>query len=302
VRRDDLDLISVAAPVDLHYPIVTSALSAHKHVLCEKPAALNAKQAGEMADLADLHGLVNAVAFEHRWTPERLAVRELLSSGFLGTPYLIQITQNLGSRHPQAAVSSPWKLQLDRGGGYMNAVACHEVDFVRYLFGEPTSVFAELRNPLRNRVLPDGSTLLADAEQTCVITLRFNNESLAVISGTELSRHGSGYHFEASGSDGVVEFTIGPGGSYAFAGRTREEERKPLEFIRRLPRDPLPDSDDVLAPQIRCMALLLEDLAQQFTGGPSRVPSLRDALRVQQVIDAARVSSGGVGWVDVASS
>src|SRR6266508_18657 len=69
VRRPDLDVICIATPVDLHYSMALAAITAGKHVLLEKPIAVNAKQAREMAEAAEVAGVVNAVGFEWRWLP-----------------------------------------------------------------------------------------------------------------------------------------------------------------------------------------------------------------------------------------
>src|ERR1700728_1197703 len=86
VSRPDLDIISVCTPTDLHREQVLAAVSAGKHVLCEKPVALDSGQAAEMADAADAAGVATSVCFENGFGREKLAVWRLASVGLLGTP------------------------------------------------------------------------------------------------------------------------------------------------------------------------------------------------------------------------
>src|SRR5690606_16381140 len=74
VRRDDLDLVSICTPTVLHHEQTLAALAAGKHVLGEKPMALNQEQAEEMLQAADESRRAHAVCFEGRWSEARLPV------------------------------------------------------------------------------------------------------------------------------------------------------------------------------------------------------------------------------------
>ncbi len=84
VRRDDLDLISISAPVPFHREMTLAALDAGKHVLCEKPLAMNGDECLDMVLAAERSDRATAVCFENRWSPERLAIRELAEGGAPG--------------------------------------------------------------------------------------------------------------------------------------------------------------------------------------------------------------------------
>src|SRR6201986_1005044 len=87
VRRPDLDIISVCTPTDLHREQVLGAIAAGKHVLCEKPVALDSAQAAEMADAADAAGGATAVCFGKRWGREKLAVWREIGGGLPGSAH-----------------------------------------------------------------------------------------------------------------------------------------------------------------------------------------------------------------------
>src|ERR1700729_4369660 len=88
VERDDLDLISVCTPVDLHHEQVLAAIATGKDVLVEKPLALDSMQTAEMLTAAENAGVRPAVCFEGRWEPTRLRIWESIASGHIGVPYL----------------------------------------------------------------------------------------------------------------------------------------------------------------------------------------------------------------------
>src|SRR5215216_455653 len=108
VRRDDLDVISVAAPVSLHHPITLAALDAGKHVLCEKPLALTVEQCREMTDAAERSGRATATCFELRWLPDRSRVRQLVRDGTIGDPYFVRLSQSGSYWHPTRKLQELW--------------------------------------------------------------------------------------------------------------------------------------------------------------------------------------------------
>src|SRR5690349_10903154 len=70
IRRDDIDAVAIITPPRAHHDLSIAALNAGKHVLCEKPFAIDARQAVEMRDTAAMSGLTAMVAHEFRHTPQ----------------------------------------------------------------------------------------------------------------------------------------------------------------------------------------------------------------------------------------
>jgi predicted dehydrogenase len=299
VRRDDLDLIDVVTPVRLHRPMVEAAFTAGKHVLCEKPAGLDADEVRAMAAVAATaarSGLSHAVGFEMRWLPEHLAARGLIASGQLGAPSLVLLTRNVGMWHVSAGHVALWKHSLEQGGGFLNAVTAHDIDLVRLLFGEPVAVCAGLLRSLPSGSSHDGAAV--DAEDTAALLLRLSSGALVVISGTATSVHGSGYRLEAAGSGGTQRLESDVRGASVRFGGAGQERPSRLAVGQRKPTKRLAvDHTCPLFPQVRAMALLLEDWHPGRGTTAGAVPTFADALRVQEVIDGARASAQGTGWV-----
>ena len=181
VQRPDLDVISVATPVGLHYEITLAALSAGKHVLCEKPLALRPSEARRMADAADDAGVANAVAFQLRWLSDRLAIWDAVRAGAVGDPYFLRLSQANGYWHPTHKPQEGWMYDLAAGGGYLNGVMAHDIDFVQALTGQPTAVRAEVRHSRDRVTLADGTEVAVTADDTTVVMLRLANGALGVL-------------------------------------------------------------------------------------------------------------------------
>jgi predicted dehydrogenase len=300
VQRTDLDLISVCTPVDLHHEQTLAAIASGKHVLVEKPVGLDSTQTGEMLAAAEAAGVCHAVCFENRWDPARLRLWELADAGHLGEPYLVSGRTGADFWHPTRGLQSEWMYRRDRGGGYLMGMASHDIDFLCALFGEPESVCADVRVsvPLRSR--GDGTTLEVDADDSASLIVRMANGVTATITTTAVAFQQNFKSFEVFGSEG----------SLAISGPLMGEEPTMVrvgsvgsEGLRDEPGHDRPLASGVELPHrratsaIKSLALLLEDWVPAFAGEPTKAPTLVDGHRVQRIIDAARASSAGAGWV-----
>ena len=299
VRRDDLDLISVSAPVQLHHDMFLAALSAGKHVLCEKPLSLTAAEGRRMADAAESSDRATAVCFENRWSPEHDAIRRLVADGTVGRPSFVQVTITTGYWHPTHAPQAAWMYRRDVGGGYLMGQMSHEIDFVQSLFGPVTEVCADVRHQL-DRVTTAQGEIEVTADDTSGLLLRLGTGALAVLTNSSAGLGASTNFFEAHGDHGsiVVGGMAGARGSQVV--RVGDESPSPL-----VPSDRALKSGVDLPPRrssmaVRAMALMLEDWLPAFDGRPADVPTIGDGARVQAVVEAALRSSAGEGWVQVA--
>lgn len=293
VRRPDLNMIAIATPVGLHYPMAMAAIEAGKHVFCEKPLALSVQEAQALADAAEQKGVVNVTGFAWRWQPERLAFAQAVKGGALGRPRFTHIAHDVPMWHPSGAAPAAWKFRAADGGGFLNAVLCHEIDFVRMLYGEPVAVSGNVTTLLRERTLADGSRVPVDADDTCNLQLRFADDSLAVITGSALCLNGAGQQVQAFGDTGSVRYARG---ATAQLWVTRDNgQQQDLPGDQREPKG----AEGKTAGAVRSTALMLEDLVPRFDGAASPVPTLRDGMRIQQLADALRQSSAEARWVPV---
>lgn len=137
----ELDGLVLALPHHLHAPMSIQALEASKHVLVEKPMARNAEECRQMNAAAEKSGKTLMVAQNWRYTPWVRAVKQAINDGELGPLRAVRtdwLQNAVGDTRP-----GNWLLDGDRaGGGPIISLMVHNLDFLRYLLGEPMSVHA----------------------------------------------------------------------------------------------------------------------------------------------------------------
>ena len=137
--------VDVCAPHFLHYPITMDALNAGKHVICEKPIAMNLEEADRMIETAHELGLWLLITLNERFLPAHRKIKELITDGRLGKPFLMNASL-AGDVLLLMNDAYHWKGTWDRaGGGAFFDTGTHIVDLMHYWFGEPNTVTATLK-------------------------------------------------------------------------------------------------------------------------------------------------------------
>ncbi len=133
----EIDVIYNSLPNHLHAEWTIKTVEAGKHVLCEKPLALNVDEVDAMQSAARKHGRVVAEAFMYRHHPQTLKVQELAQNGSLGTLKLIRSTFSFVLSH-----EGDVRLDPAMGGGSIWDVGCYPISYARSVVGEnPLEVF-----------------------------------------------------------------------------------------------------------------------------------------------------------------
>ena len=138
LRREDVDAVVISTPTSTHYPIVTAALKAGKHVLCEKPPAMNEREAEKMAELAEQQNLVLMYALQNRYRNDTRALKKLVEQGELGEVYY---GRALYIRRRGAPGGWFAKKELS-GGGPLLDIGVHVIDLTWWLMGKPKPISA----------------------------------------------------------------------------------------------------------------------------------------------------------------
>ncbi len=198
-----LTAVHIATPNHLHAPQVRQVIAAGKHVVCEKPLAMNAAEGGELLKLADAAGVVNAVNFNFRFYPLCQEARALVRRGDLGDLYQIY------GRYVQDWLLKDtdwnWRLEPELGGD-MRAVAdigSHWLDLTRFITGQSVvevcadfATFLPLRKkPTKPLATFAGKTLRPDEYQERAITtedyasilLRFDGGARGALTVSQVS-------------------------------------------------------------------------------------------------------------------
>ena len=178
VRHEEVDLVCISTPPSTHHEIAIAALEAGKHVLCEKPLAMNAKEADKMRQSSRMFGRLALVDHELRFLPGRLRAYELVQSGALGVIRHVKLTFRYDKR---ASAERRWDWWSDEkmGGGILGAVGSHGIDAFRWILGtEVAQVFAQFATHLKERQDANGGKRFVTTDDECNLLLRFKDSEL----------------------------------------------------------------------------------------------------------------------------
>lgn len=204
-----VEAVVIATPPAPRAELAEQALLAGKHLLLEKPVALQAADVEALQRLALQRGLTVAVDFEYRAVPLFQQLEAVLRSGSLGELVLVKLDWLMGSR---ADASRPWSWysQAAAGGGVLGALGTHAFDLMHWLVGPTRQLQARLSTAIAERPLADGSGGLApvDAEDIALVQLELEGPGgravPAQVNLASVTRRGRGCWLEIYGRDGTA--------------------------------------------------------------------------------------------------
>jgi len=152
--------VYVGTPVFLHAPQTIQSLRAGKHVLSEKPMAMNKAEALTMVQAAEGSGKTFGVAYYRRCYPKVQRAKQLLAAGAIGEPLSAELTNHTWF---DGTGSRSWLVDPAKaGGGPLFDIASHRIDVLNFLFGQPLRVTAQLSNVVHHYPVEDNATVMIE--------------------------------------------------------------------------------------------------------------------------------------------
>ncbi len=312
---DDVDVVHVCAPNHLHAPLARAALGAGKHVVCEKPLALDADEARGLVDAAAMSGLVAAVPFVYRFYPTVREARERVRSGATGPVHLIHGTYLqdwlLGSDDDN------WRVDPDLGGASraFADIGSHWCDLAEFVTGHritrlsariTTAVPQRSRNASRPAFTAgngSGEVRTVDTEDAAIVQFETDHGALGttVISQVSAGRKNRLW-LEVDGAQEALAFDqerpeslwCGRREATTIVHRDPEHLSAPAARLATLPAGH-PEG------YAHCFDRFVADVYDAIAGAapPDGLPTFEDGLRAASITDAVLASSRGERWVDV---
>jgi 1,5-anhydro-D-fructose reductase (1,5-anhydro-D-mannitol-forming) len=153
--------VYVATPVFLHAPQTIQTLRAGRHVLCEKPMAMNEAEARSMVEIAEQSGCTFGVAYYRRMYPKVRRAKQLLDAGVIGQPVVAELTSH--GWFDENETHRSWLLDpAQAGGGPLFDIASHRIDVLNFLFGQPIRATGHLSNAVHHYAVEDNATVMID--------------------------------------------------------------------------------------------------------------------------------------------
>jgi len=206
LERRDIQLVIIAVPNYKHKQIVLEAIQHGKHVLCEKPLALNAEDAKVMYDAAEKAGIKHGIGFNYRKAPAILLIKRWIEKGTFGdiVTFRSAFIQDWGLDE-NGPLS--WRFQKElAGSGSLGDLGSHAIDMARFIVGELSEVIGIVSTHIKERPITTGGlghkhdTSAAkrgkvDVDDICDVLLKFENGAQGSILASRLAP-GKKNHFE----------------------------------------------------------------------------------------------------------
>jgi len=301
----------VCTPNDLHYPATMAVLRHGLHVTCEKPVAVNAAQAREMAATAAAGKLIGMCNFPYRDNPAVQAFQRLVADGYLGT--LLHVR---GDYHGGFGLHNRpgWRgLRSRSGSGILGDLGSHLIDLVRFVTGDEFgSVCAHSLTMLR---APESGARTAPAraedprvgdrnDDSCSFVAELKSGAQAVVHTSWVAHQGAEVQhqeIEAYGTEGRLHFAANHTGIRLRGKRVSESQwvTIPVEGVT-LPGSASDDDEDYFRPGRHTPTNTTYRWIEAIRTGQHAIsPDLADGWCTQQVIDAVIEASAQRRWVDV---
>ena len=304
ITDSDIQVVDVTLPNHLHLPAVTAALSAGKHVYCEKPLAGNINDARQIARAVQGSDASFGMVFQYRFIPALMKARELVQEGKLGRIFTYRAEYlHSGYQDPQRPLS--WRMKKDEGGsGALGDLGSHVIDLIRYLIGEFDSLQGHLETFITERPVSKGAaeTGPVTVDDVAWFRARMKNGAIGTV---EASRFATGtlddLRIWIYGERGALRFDLmDPNFLYWFDeseaggefGGSRGWQR--LDTVANYPGAKTPPARAPLG-WARAHAESQYRFLQAVAEGQEPSPGIVDGLRAQLVIDAVERSAANDG-------
>jgi predicted dehydrogenase len=291
------DLVCIATPTVTHAAMTLAALDAGAHVLCEKPTAMNADEVGAMLARATALGRIHMLDHELRFNPTRRHVKQLLDENAIGRIRHI-VVSSIGSSwaDPASRAEGDWWSMADQGGGRIGANGSHQIDLLRWWFGEIAAVCGQVKTLVPDRLdQKTGAKWTATADDFTHFLMEFQSGAVGSVLLSTVSRHGLRNELSIFGETGTI--TLSSDTETLMVGRAGEPMR---EIAIDNPYAELPGINPGIWNQgvVGAMRELCAAIAEQR---PLREgATFFDGLNNQRVIDAVKQSESERRWVPIA--
>ena len=256
ISDPSVDAVYIATPVFLHKKQSIRALRAEKHVLCEKPLALNIEEANEVVRVAAHSDKKFGVAYFRRFYPRYRMVQEMLEKGEFGQVVLVRMTY-FSWFNPSENDPKYWRVIPEKsGGGPISDMGTHMIDVLVGLFDVPVSVYARVETLTHQYRVEDSASIIMKLKNGAHVVAGFNWNSKTW-----------SHEFEIIGTEAKVKW-------HPYDGP------KVIKTVgREINEIDMPNHENVHYP-------LIEDFVSSVLEGREPVVTAEEALKTTKVVDA----------------
>lgn len=211
VNDPEVEVVDNGLPNNLHKDPCIEAAEKGKHIICEKPLAMNAEEAKAMLDAAEKAGVKHMTAFNYRFVPAVQLARQLIKDGYIGRVLQYRAV------YLQEWIMDPnfplvWRLRRElAGSGALGDLGAHILDLARFLVGEISEVCGMTKTFIEERPLPEnpnerGRVTVDDA---FIAMLKFDNGAIGSVEASRFCAGRKNYQrLELHGTEGSIVFNL----------------------------------------------------------------------------------------------
>jgi predicted dehydrogenase len=310
IAREDIDLVDITLPNNMHQEVAIAAAKAGKMILCEKPLARNGSEGLKMVQAVEKAGVPNMVSYNYRRMPAITLAKQLIDEGRLGRifHYRAKFLQDwtISKDLPQGGPGL-WRLDLKvAGSGVTGDLLAHCIDTAVWLNGSIDKVTAMTETFIKQRQHTEtGKVEKVGIDDACAFLARFKNGSLATFESTRYARgHKALYTFEINGEHASIFWDLHDLHRLQYFDHRDEGRVRGWRNIHVTDGDhPYMDHWWVPGLQIGYEHSFVHQLADFLDGVAKKKPvspTFRDALETQYVCDAVLKSAKTSRWQAIA--
>jgi predicted dehydrogenase len=299
----ELDAVSIVTPTYTHHTIALEAIDLGKHVLCDKPLAMDILEAEDMYNRAEKAGIHHMTGFEFRYVPAVMHMKNLIEAGYVGQILQVHV-RGFGYHSLDPNTPLTWRHQIEKSpAGILSNIGIHEIDTIRWMIGEFKSVCGYIKTFVRERPLFNGSGIgKVTTEDECGFLAELQGGISAVIhsSGVASREHS----VEIYGTKGALKYILErqtPNwilGSL-FGSQDPHRAFEPIVLPLNLTRE-LKTSNMTLAFGNFLFANICRNFVRGIQSGKLIPPSFLDGLEAQRILATILRSAKERRWIDIA--
>jgi predicted dehydrogenase len=309
IARDDIDLVDIACPNDMHRDIAIAAAKAGKMILCEKPLSMDGAEGLKMVQAVEKARVPNMVWYNYRRVPAVTLAKQLIDEGRLGRifHYRAKFLQDwtISKDLPQGGAGL-WRLDAKvAGSGVTGDLLAHCIDTALWLNGRIDKVNAMTETFIKERKHNlTGKVQKVGIDDACAFLARFKNGSLATFESTRYARgHKALYTFEINGEHASIFWDLHDLHRLQYFDHRDEGRVRGWRSLHITDSDhPYMDKWWVPGLQIgyeHSFVHQVADFLAAVSKNKSASPTFRDALETQFVCDAVLKSARSNQWEKV---
>ncbi len=309
IARDDIDVVDIATPNNMHAEQAIAAAKAGKMILCEKPLGLDSKEAEKMLKAIEKAGVPNMVWYNYRRCPSVVLAKQIIDSGKLGRVfhYRANFLQDwtINPELPQGGTGL-WRLDAKvAGSGVTGDLLAHCIDTAMWLNGGIKDVSAMTETFVKERKHNvTGKVEKVTIDDACLFHCHFNNGSLGLFESTRYARgHKALYTFEINGENMSLKWDLHDLHRLQIFDYTDESKERGWKSVHVSDGDH-PYCGNWWVPGLQLgyehsFIHAMVEFVRGLENGKGSKPDFKDGLATDYVVDAVLASAKSKKWAKV---